>query len=123
MATEPGADVNLEGESSFMQMLGLCFEEMGLTRIVASFETGPDHHQPWELVPGGVFTAVIETAAATGAYHTIKDRSQLAVGVNNVTDFLRRHRQGRLRVVAEHLQQGQTVARGQVRLQNIVTDT
>jgi acyl-coenzyme A thioesterase PaaI-like protein len=41
------------------------------------------------LVHGGVFTAVIETFATTGAYQAVKDRGQLAVGVTNVTDFLR----------------------------------
>ena len=137
MATGYETDVNLEGESAFMKLLGLTFEEMGPERVVAFFETGVDLHQPWGLVHGGVFTAVIETAATTGAYQTVKDRGQLAVGVNNVTDFLRPHQQGRLRVVAEPLQQGKsqqlwqviveredgkTVARGQVRLQNVEAD-
>jgi uncharacterized protein (TIGR00369 family) len=137
MATGSETDVNLEGESAFMKLLGLSFEEMGPERVVAFFETGVDLHQPWGLVHGGVFTAVIETAATTGAYQAVKDRGQLAVGVNNVTDFLRPHQQGRLRVVAEPLQQGKsqqlwqviveredgkTVARGQVRLQNVEAD-
>jgi uncharacterized protein (TIGR00369 family) len=137
MSTESRADVNLEGESAFMRILGLSFEEVGPERVTASFETGPDHHQPWGLVHGGVFTAVIETVATTGAYQAVEDRGQLAVGVNNVTDFMRPHQQGRLDVVAEPLQQtktqqlwqavitredGKTVARGQVRLQNIAAD-
>ena len=137
MATGSETDVNLKGESAFMKLLGLNFEEMGPDRVVAFFETGVDLHQPWGLVHGGVFTAVIETVATTGAYQAVKDRGQLAVGVNNVTDFLRPHQQGRLRVVAEPLQQGKsqqlwqaiveredgkTVARGQVRLQNVEAD-
>ena len=137
MATESRADVNLEGESAFMRILGLSFEEIGPERVTASFETGPDHHQPWGLVHGGVFTAVIETVATTGAYQAVKDRGQLAVGVNNVTDFMRPHQQGRLDIVAEPLQQtktqqlwqavitredGKTVARGQVRLQNVAEE-
>jgi 1,4-dihydroxy-2-naphthoyl-CoA hydrolase len=137
MATGSETDVNMEGESAFMKLLGLSFEEMGPERVVAFFETGDDLHQPWGLVHGGVFTAVIETVATTGAYQAVKDRGQLAVGVNNVTDFLRPHQQGRLRVVAEPLQQGKsqqlwqaiveredgkTVARGQVRLQNVEAD-
>lgn len=135
MAT--GADVNLQGDSAFMRNLGLSFEEVEPERVVAFFEAGPDHHQPWGLVHGGVFTAVIETVATTGAYTAVKDNGQLAVGVNNVTDFLRPHKEGRLDVVAEPLQQakaqqlwqvvisredGKTVARGQVRLQNIDAD-
>jgi hypothetical protein len=81
------------------------------------------------------FTAVIETVATTGAYQAVKDRGQLAVGVTNVTDFLRPQRVGRREVVAEPIQPGRTqqlwqvvitraeggkaVARGQVRLQNL----
>src|SRR5919199_2769435 len=137
MATESRGGINLEGESAFMRILGLSFEEIGPEQVTASFETGPDHHQPWGLVHGGVFTAVIETVATTGAYQAVKDRGQLAVGVNNVTDFMRPHQQGRLDVVAEPLQQtktqqlwqavitredGKTVARGQVRLQNIAAE-
>ena len=136
MATGSETDVNLEGESAFMKLLGLNFEEMGPDRVVAFFETGVDLHQPWGLVHGGVFTAVIETAATTGAYQAVKDRGN-SRSRQHVTDFLRPHQQGRLRVVAEPLQQGKsqqlwqviveredgkTVARGQVRLQNVEAD-
>ncbi len=137
MATEPQESVNLEGESAFMRLLGLRFEEVGPERVVASFEAGRDHHQPWGIVHGGVFTAVIESVCSIGAYQAVRDRDQRAVGVNNVTDFLRPHQQGNLHVVAEPLHQGKsqqlwqavitrvdgkTVARGQVRLQNIAAD-
>jgi uncharacterized protein (TIGR00369 family) len=134
MSAEAQVDVNLEGESAFMQLLGLHFKEMGPKRVVGIFEVSDDHHQPWGLVHGGVFTAVIETVATTGAYEAVKDQGQLAVGINNVTDFMRPFQQGKLRVTAEPLHQtktqqlwqaeikredGKTIARGQVRLQNI----
>lgn len=137
MTTDPSTDINPEGGSAFMRLLGLRFEEMGSERVVATFEAGPDHHQPWGIVHGGVFTAVIETVATTGAYLAVKDRDQLAVGVSNVTDFMRPHTHGTLRAVAEPLQQGKTqqlwlavitredgktVARGQVRLQNVAAN-
>jgi 1,4-dihydroxy-2-naphthoyl-CoA hydrolase len=87
------------------------------------------------LVHGGLFTTAIETFATTGAYQAVKDRGQQAVGVTNITDFIRPHQSGRLAVRATAIQQGRTqqlwlveisrpedgklVARGQVRLQNI----
>ena len=124
-----------EGPSAFLRLLGLHLDEARGDRVAGWFQVGPDHHQPWGLVHGGVYTAVIETVATTGAYEAVRDRGQLAVGVTNVTDFLRPHREGRLDVVAEPVQQGRTqqlwqvvttraedgraVARGQVRLQNI----
>jgi acyl-coenzyme A thioesterase PaaI-like protein len=56
---KPSSEVNLEGQSAFMKLLGLSFDEIGPERVIASFETGPDHHQPWGLVHAGVFTAGI----------------------------------------------------------------
>jgi 1,4-dihydroxy-2-naphthoyl-CoA hydrolase len=125
----------LEGQSAFLRLLGAHFDEARGDRVTGWLEVGADHHQPWGLVHGGVFTAIIETFATVGAYQAVKDREQLAVGVSNVTDFLRPQREGRLNVVAEPIQQGRTqqlwqvvitraedgkaVARGQVRLQNI----
>ena len=136
-STTPAAD--LEGQSAFMRLLGVHFDQARGDRVAGWFEVGADHHQPWGLVHGGVFTAVIETFATAGAYEAVKDRGQLAVGVTNVTDFLRPQREGRLNVVAEPIQQGRTqqlwqvvitraedgkaVARGQVRLQNIEAST
>jgi 1,4-dihydroxy-2-naphthoyl-CoA hydrolase len=134
MATVPVGGINPEDQSAFMRLLGLSFEEVGPDLVVANFYAGPDHHQPWGIVHGGVFAAVIETVATTGAYAAVKERGQLAVGVTNITDFLRPHREGTLRAVAEPLQRGKIqqlwqvvieledgkgVARGQVRLQNI----
>jgi uncharacterized protein (TIGR00369 family) len=64
-----------------------------------------------------------------------KDHGQQAVGVSNITDFVRPHQSGRLHVRANAIHQGRTqqlweveirrpqddklVARGHVRLQNI----
>jgi 1,4-dihydroxy-2-naphthoyl-CoA hydrolase len=129
----------LAGQSAFMRLLGPHFDEARADRVTGWFEVGADHHQPWGLVHGGVFTAIIETFATVGAYQAVKDRGQVAVGVTNVTDFLRPQRAGRLNVVAEPVQQGRTqqlwqvvitraedgkaVARGQVRLQNVDAST
>lgn len=126
---------DLTGSSELMRLLEIDFEETGATRVTGSVAADERHHQPWGLVHGGLFTTVIETFATTGAYQAVKDRGQAAVGVSNVTDFLRPHRSGRLRVVATAVQQGRIqqlwqveirnsnddklIARGQVRLQNI----
>jgi acyl-coenzyme A thioesterase PaaI-like protein len=66
----------------------------------------------------------------------VVELGQFAVGVNNNTDFIRAMTEGRLDVLAEPIQQGRTqqlwqvlltraddgklVARGQVRLQNVM---
>jgi uncharacterized protein (TIGR00369 family) len=125
----------LTDASEFMRLLEIEFDERSPTRVTGSVAADERHHQPWGLVHGGLYTAVIETFATTGAFEAIKDRGQQAVGVSNTTDFVRPHTRGRLDVVAIPIHQGRTqqlwqveirrpedhklVARGQVRLQNI----
>jgi 1,4-dihydroxy-2-naphthoyl-CoA hydrolase len=100
--------VDLQGPSELMQLLEIDLEEIGPTRVTGSVAADERHHQPWGVVHGGLYTAVIETFATTGAFEAVKDRGQQAVGVSNATDFLRPHRAGRLRVAAVPIQQGQT---------------
>ena len=121
--------------SEFMRLLEIEFDERGPTRVVGSVAADERHHQPWGLVHGGLYTTVVETFATTGAFEAVKAQGMQAVGVSNLTDFVRPHRSGRLEVVATAVHQGRTqqlwqveilrpedrklVARGQVRLQNI----
>ena len=123
------------GASELMRLLDIEIEEAGPSRVSGSVAADERHHQPWGLVHGGLYTSSIETFATTGAYEAVKDRGQLPVGVTNITDFLRPHREGRLDVVATAVHQGRSqqlwqveirrpadqklVARGQVRLQNL----
>lgn len=126
---------DLRGPSELMGLLEIDFDEITATRVSGSVAADERHHTPWGIVHGGLYTTVIETFATTGAFEAVKDNGQQAVGISNVTDFLRPHRTGRLQVVAAPIQQGRTqqlwqveirrpqddklVARGQVRLQNI----
>ena len=131
-ATHPPA---FDALSPFTTVTGFVPELMTGARVTGAVELGPDHHTPWGVVHGGVYCAVIESAASIGASAAVADRGQFSVGVNNSTDFLRPMSSGRLDVVAEPIQQGRTlqlwlvtltradngkiVARGQVRLQNV----
>jgi 1,4-dihydroxy-2-naphthoyl-CoA hydrolase len=121
--------------SEFMQLLEIEFDERSATRVTGSIAADERHHQPWGLIHGGLYTTAIESFATTGAFESIKDQGMQAVGVSNLTDFVRPHRGGRLQVVATPIHQGRTqqlwqveirrpgdgklVARGQVRLQNV----
>ncbi|MBQ6639488.1 MAG: PaaI family thioesterase [Saccharopolyspora sp.] len=125
----------LAAPSAFMELLGISFDETTASTVRGSVAADERHHQPWGLVHGGLYTTVIESFATTGAYEAVKDQGRQAVGVSNMTDFLRPHRSGRLDVVATAINQGRSqqlwqvemrrqddgklVARGQVRLQNI----
>jgi 1,4-dihydroxy-2-naphthoyl-CoA hydrolase len=128
---------DLTGASELMALLDIEFEERTPTRVRGSIAADERHHHPWGLVHGGVYTTAIETFATTGAHEAVKQRGQQAVGVANTTDFLRPHRAGRLQVEAVAVHQGrwqqlwqvdlrrpadgELVARGHVRLQNVET--
>ena len=134
MSAEPH-HADLPRPSELMRLLEIDFERIGPTSVSGSVAADERHHQPWGLVHGGLYTTVIETFATTGAFEAVKDRGQQAVGVANITDFLRPHQHGRLNVVAAAIHQGRSqqlwqvdisrpddgklVARGQVRLQNL----
>jgi 1,4-dihydroxy-2-naphthoyl-CoA hydrolase len=132
----PGTDYG-ETASEFLRVAGLRLARVDGSRVEGWIELGEDHHQPWGVVHGGVYAAAIEGAASLGASEAVKDRDQIAVGLNNNTDFLRPMSEGRVDVVAQPIMQGRgqqlwevtitraedgkEVARGKVRLQNIPT--
>jgi 1,4-dihydroxy-2-naphthoyl-CoA hydrolase len=118
----------------FIDVLGLRLEEVGPDRVVLTWDVTPALHQPYGIVHGGVHAAAVETAASLGAASWLGDQGQ-AVGVSNHTDFLRAVRSGTLRAVGEPIHRGRLqqlwlveirdesqrlVARGQVRVQNLV---
>ena len=127
--------VDLAAASPFVAAMKFEVTEATGTRVTGYVDLGQDQHTPWGVVHGGLYCAVIESAASIGASVAVADSGQFAVGVNNNTDFIRSMTEGRLDVVAEPVQQGRTqqlwqvlltrsedgklVARGQVRLQNV----
>jgi uncharacterized protein (TIGR00369 family) len=126
---------NVTTASDLMALLEIQFDEVLPTRVTGSVAADGRHYQPFGIVHGGLYTSAIETFASIGAVEAVKDRGQQAVGVTNITDFVRPHENGRLQVEANAIHQGRTqqlwqveirrpgdnklVARGQVRLQNI----
>ncbi len=120
--------------STFVKAMGLTLVDIAGDRVTGFLDLGPDHHTPWGVVHGGVYTSVAESVASIGASVAVADKGMFAVGLHNGTDFLRSMTSGRLDVVGVPVQQGRTqqlwlvtmtradgkeVARGQVRLQNL----
>jgi 1,4-dihydroxy-2-naphthoyl-CoA hydrolase len=138
-ASQEGADgpalPDLQQTSPFLSAVGLTFHEVTGRRVRGRAELGANHHTPWGVVHGGVYTTIVESAASVGASAAVLAQRQFAVGVNNSTDFLRPVRADSVEVVAEPVMQGRVqqlwlvvitraadgkqVARGTVRLQNV----
>jgi uncharacterized protein (TIGR00369 family) len=137
-ATRPGGvmmpDVSMFA-GAFLAVAGLRFTEVTPARVRGQMQLGPEHHTPWGVVHGGVYTTAVESAASVGASAAVAERGQVAVGVVNSTDFLRPITAGTVTVLAEPIQQGRSqqlwhvtitsvetgklVARGQLRLANV----
>jgi 1,4-dihydroxy-2-naphthoyl-CoA hydrolase len=135
MSAEPSLDhASLEDAGAFLSVAGLVFDEITATRVTGHLDLGPDHHTPWGIVHGGVYTTAVESAASVGASAAVRDQGQVAVGLTNTTHFLRSVTEGRVTVEAAALSQGRTqqlwrvditdasgrlIAHGELRLQNV----
>ena len=133
-AGAPRRDVSLDHVGAFLHAAGLTLDEITGTRVTGHVLLGPQHHTPWGIVHGGVYTTVIETAASVGASTAVRDQGLVAVGLTNTTHFLRSVTDGRVNVEATAIHQGRTqqlwrvdiadesgrlLAHGEQRLQNV----
>lgn len=137
--TLAGADVTRllgRGADDFTdRALGLAWDTVSLERVTAHLDADERHHQPFGIVHGGVWCAVVESVASVAGLVQVAAAGQVVVGVNNTTDFVRPHRSGRVEVVATPIHVGRTqqlwqvtitrasdaalVAQGQLRLHNL----
>ena len=117
---------------AWSRALGIEVLEVTPERVLARLEAGPQHHQPYGVLHGGVYCSIVETVASYGAGHLAHALGQKGVlGVSNATEFFRSHSRGELRCEGRPLHRGRSahvwevhvtrgsdgklVARGQVR--------
>jgi 1,4-dihydroxy-2-naphthoyl-CoA hydrolase len=125
--------MNAHSEGTFADLIGLRYTELSPDRVCGEWVVKPHLYQPAGIQNGGVYCTVIETLASIAGGVWLGDQGTV-VGVNNNTDFLRAVREGTLFGEATPVhrgrlqqlwqvvitdEQGRTVARGQVRLQNL----
>ena len=119
--------------SPFDKLLGLRLEVASADRVRAVLPVTPDLHQPYGIVHGGVYAAMVETAASVGAHLALHGAGRV-VGISNHTEFLRAVRRGELHAEATPMargrstqlwevavtdERGRVVAHGRVRLMNL----
>lgn len=124
--------------AGFDKELGLTYLEMTPDGGRAQLEITQKLLQPWGIVHGGVYCAVIESMASVSGHVWLSENGGgTVVGVNNNTDFLRAIRAGTVTATSTPIHRGRRqqlwlititdetdrmVARGQVRLQNIADE-
>jgi len=136
--TAPTGDFSLGAGGAFVRAAGLVLEEISHTHVTGHLQLSSDHHTPWGVVHGGVYSTAVETAASIGASMAVREKGQIAVGLTNTTHFLRPLTSGRVLVDAAALNQGRTqqlwrvdlsddsgrlIAHGEVRLQNVAAES
>jgi 1,4-dihydroxy-2-naphthoyl-CoA hydrolase len=115
-------------------MLGLRIDEIGPDRVVGHVDLDQRHHQPFGIVHGGVYCAIVETIGSIAASRSV-GQGKVVVGVNNNTHFLASLSEGRVVAVGTPISRGRTqqlwnvditresdgrlIAVGQLRLQAI----
>jgi 1,4-dihydroxy-2-naphthoyl-CoA hydrolase len=121
--------------AGFDSEIGLEFLELTPDGGAARLEINDKLLQPWGIVHGGVYCAIIESlASVSGQIWLTENGGGNVVGVNNNTDFLRAISSGTVTAVSTPIHRGRrqqlwlititddkerVVARGQVRLQNL----
>ncbi|WP_328413005.1 PaaI family thioesterase [Nocardia sp. NBC_00403] len=123
-------------KGSFTDLIGLEFTEVTPDVVRGQLTAGPQLLQLAGIINGGVYCTIVETLASVGAgvWFAAQGNEGTVVGVNNSTDFLRAVRAGKVYGESTPLHRGRlqqlwqvvltddagrTVARGQVRLQNL----
>ena len=120
-----------ENPGGFNRAMGLKFISATTDEVVAEWEVGQQHLQPYGIVHGGVLSGVIETLCSVGAAMNAMAHGRSVVGIENHSSFLHAARSGRLRATATPLtrgrrsqlwegtvrdEAGRTIASGRVRL-------
>lgn len=95
MSVDHAAMINAR-RGGFNEALGLVVERATPEEVVATVTLGAQHHQPYGVVHGGVYCAMIETVASVGAAVNVMPEGRHTVGLENSTTFLRATREGTL---------------------------
>ena len=119
----------------FDSEIGLTYDEITPDGARARLEVHDRLLQPWGIVHGGVYCAIIESlSSVAGQMWLAEHGGGSVVGVNNNTDFLRSMSAGTVYAASTPIHRGRStqlwlttitdgdgrvVARGQVRLQNL----
>ncbi|HZP40946.1 MAG TPA: PaaI family thioesterase [Candidatus Binatia bacterium] len=100
------ADVFNAQRNGWDGVVGLRWIRATRDEVVAEYEIGPRHHQPYGIAHGGVHCSAIESVCSAGAGLDAITRGLSVVGVENHTSFVRAVRAGTIRVTATPVTRG-----------------
>ena len=94
----------------FDALYGLEILELTAEVVVGRFDVRPELLQPFGLVHGGVYAAAAESLASHGTGVAVFEEGKLAMGMSNLTSFLRPVTEGTVTMRAMRRHQGRTTA-------------
>jgi uncharacterized protein (TIGR00369 family) len=98
---------NRRSQGTLHDLMGMTIEEVSRERVVISLIVGPQLHQPYGLMHGGVSLALAESAASIGGNVACAD-GKAALGQEINANHLRSVREGTVRAVATPVHIGRT---------------
>lgn len=107
-----------ERKGGFNELIGLTYTSASHDHLECEVPVTDKLHQPFGLVHGGVYCAIIETMASTAAALQGMHEGVSIVGLENSTSFLKATRSGTLRARAEPLTLGRRTQVWQVDVRN-----
>ena len=90
----------------YNRTIGLRFIKADAEEFVSEIAITKSHQQPYGLVHGGVYAAMVETSCSVGSALHVFAEGKSSVGLENATSFLRAVRSGTLRCTARPLLMG-----------------
>jgi uncharacterized protein (TIGR00369 family) len=104
MALDPPQPVDL----GFDRLYGLVMTEVGNGVMTGEVPVRAEIKQPAGLVHGGVYAAIAESLASMGTWKEVQADGKVAMGLSNLTSFLRPITAGTIHGRAEAVHRGRT---------------
>jgi 1,4-dihydroxy-2-naphthoyl-CoA hydrolase len=95
-------------ERGFDGLYGLVITETGDGLMRGEVAVRDELRQPAGLVHGGVYAAIAESIASTGTWLSVIDQGYVAMGLSNLTSFLRPITEGTIHALGRAQHRGRT---------------
>ncbi len=95
-------------KSGFDRLYGLEITQIGEGEMAGQVTVRDELKQPAGLVHGGVYASIAESLASMGTWREVKAEGKVAMGLSNLTSFLRPITAGRIHARAKAQHRGRT---------------
>lgn len=102
------ADLNMRGENTLAELLGIEFTEVGDDYLTATMPADKRTKQPLGIVHGGANVVLAETIASTGANAVVDIENYYCVGLEINANHIRPVKEGLVTGIARPIHLGRT---------------